>query len=101
MLAGRLQKIGVRARGVKRTTGKNVAASYVDGFSWALRALAAAVFSARALSSHQKQTCAPHNRMSALLSIAPAKADSCTKPCLLCPRKRTCAVQEAMSALGQ
>src|SRR5215468_5732756 len=41
----------------------------------------------------QKQTYAAHNGMSALLSIATAKADSCTKPCLLCPRKRTCAVQ--------
>src|SRR5262249_46260148 len=49
----------------------------------------------------QKQTYAPHNGMSALLPIATAKADSRIKPCLLCPRKRTCAVQEAMSALGQ
>src|SRR5215475_8322178 len=49
----------------------------------------------------QKRTYAAHNGMSALPPIATAKADSRTKPCLLCPRKRTCAVQLGMSALGQ
>src|SRR5215467_14531341 len=49
----------------------------------------------------QKQTYAAHKVMSALPPRATAKADSRIKPCLLCPRKRTCAVQLGMSALGQ
>src|SRR5262245_25820455 len=48
-----------------------------------------------------KQTCAAQNVMSALPPIATAKADIRTRSCLLCPRKRTCAVQLGMSALGQ
>src|SRR5262245_55480416 len=48
----------------------------------------------------QKQTYAVQQAMSALPPIATAKADSGTKPCLLCPRKRTCAVQSEMSAKG-
>src|SRR5262245_28820261 len=47
----------------------------------------------------QKRTCAPHQRMSALPTTA--KADSRKRSCLLYPRKRTCAVQLGMSALGQ
>jgi hypothetical protein len=39
--------------------------------------------------------------MSALPPIATAKADFRTRSCLLFPRKRTCAVHAAMSALGQ
>jgi hypothetical protein len=39
--------------------------------------------------------------MSALQPIATAKADLRKTPCLLYPRKRTCAVQLAMSAKGQ
>jgi hypothetical protein len=39
--------------------------------------------------------------MSALLPIATAKADSRKRSCPLYPQKRTCAVQEPMSALGQ
>ena len=39
--------------------------------------------------------------MSALPRIATAKADSRKRSCLLYPRKRTCAVQRGMSALGQ
>ena len=46
----------------------------------------------------QKRTCAAHKPMSALLSIATAKADSRKRPCLLYPRKRTCAVHSPMSA---
>ena len=38
--------------------------------------------------------------MSALPPIATAKADIRNSPCLLYPRKRTCAVQLGMSALG-
>ena len=49
----------------------------------------------------QKRTCAAQNVMSALLSIATAKADSCKRPCPLYPRKRTWAVQLGMSALCQ
>src|SRR5262245_61413240 len=48
-----------------------------------------------------KQTCSAQAGMSALHPIATAKADSRKPPCLLYPRKRTCAVQTAMSALGQ
>src|SRR5262249_49495284 len=40
----------------------------------------------------QKQTCAVHKLMSALPPKATAKADSRKRPCLLYPRKRTCAV---------
>jgi hypothetical protein len=47
-----------------------------------------------------KRTCAPQNLMSALPLIATAKADSCERPCLLCPLKRTYAVQLEMSAKG-
>src|SRR5262245_2929433 len=49
----------------------------------------------------QKQTYAVHNGMSALPPIATAKADIRNRSCLLCPRKRTCAAQRGMSALGQ
>ena len=49
----------------------------------------------------QKQTYAVHKRMSALPPIATAKAKFSQKSGLLYPRKRTCAVQTAMSALGQ
>jgi hypothetical protein len=49
----------------------------------------------------QKQTFALQQGMSALPPIATAKADIRKTPCLLYPRKRTCAVQSAMSALGQ
>jgi len=41
----------------------------------------------------QKPTCALQNLMSALLSIATAKADSRKRPCPLHPRKRTRALQ--------
>src|SRR4029434_5537774 len=49
----------------------------------------------------QKQTCAPQKAMSALPPIATAKADFRIRSCLLYPRKRTCAVQLRMSAMGQ
>jgi hypothetical protein len=49
----------------------------------------------------QKQTYAVHQPMSALPPIATAKADMPKWSCLLYPRKRTCAVQLEMSALGQ
>src|SRR5262245_1125499 len=48
----------------------------------------------------QKQTYALHQLVSALPPIATAKADSYKRSCPLCPRKRTCAVQEAKSAKG-
>src|SRR5262245_16535060 len=48
-----------------------------------------------------KQTYAAQKGMSALPPIATAKADFRKRSCLLCPRKRTCAVQSGMSALGQ
>src|SRR5262245_54460432 len=47
-----------------------------------------------------KQTFAAQNGMSALHPIATEKADSRKRPCLLCPRKRTCAMQLGTSALG-
>jgi len=49
----------------------------------------------------QKQTYALQQAMSALPPIATAKADSRTRSCPLYSRKRTCAVQLQMSALGQ
>src|SRR5262249_21613899 len=49
----------------------------------------------------QKQTSAMQNAMSALHPIATAKADIGKPACLLYPRKRTCAVELGMSALGQ
>ncbi len=49
----------------------------------------------------QKPTYALQQAMSALHPIATAKAKFRKRPCLLYPRKRTCAAQEAMSALGQ
>jgi hypothetical protein len=49
----------------------------------------------------QKQTYAPQQAMSALRPIATTKADICQWACPLYPRKRTCAVQTGMSALGQ
>src|SRR5262249_44719359 len=49
----------------------------------------------------QKQTCAVRKGMFALPPIATAKADSRKAACPLYPRKRTCAVQMLMSALGQ
>src|SRR5262245_41004956 len=49
----------------------------------------------------QKQTCALQNVMSALHPIATAKAKFRESSCLLYPRKRKCAVQLGMSALGQ
>ena len=33
--------------------------------------------------------------------FATAKADSSKRPCLLCTRKRTCAVHSSVSAMGQ
>src|SRR5215510_2690098 len=48
----------------------------------------------------QKQTYALQQAMSALHPIATAKADSGKPSCLLYPRKRTCAVQLGMSAMG-
>jgi hypothetical protein len=47
-----------------------------------------------------KQTYAAQQAMSALHPIATAKADSRKRSCPLYPRKRTCAVHAAMSALG-
>src|SRR5262245_46515812 len=47
-----------------------------------------------------KQTCAAQNVMSALPPIATAKADIRKRSCLLYPQKRTCAVQDQMSAKG-
>src|SRR5215468_2351698 len=49
----------------------------------------------------QKPTYALQQSMSALHPIATAKAKFRKRPCLLYPRKRTCAVQRLMSALGQ
>src|SRR4029453_5463859 len=49
----------------------------------------------------QKRTYALQQAMSALHPIATTKADTCQWPCLLYPRKRTVAVQLAMSALAQ
>jgi hypothetical protein len=49
----------------------------------------------------QKQTYALQRAMSALPLIATAKADFRKRSCLLYPRKQTCAVRPAMSALGQ
>jgi hypothetical protein len=49
----------------------------------------------------QKQTYAAQQVMTALLPIATAKADICASSCPLYLRKRTCAVQLRMSALGQ
>src|SRR5262249_8443988 len=48
-----------------------------------------------------KRTYAPQQAMSALHPIATTKADIGKPSCLLYPRKRTCAVQQLMSALGQ
>jgi hypothetical protein len=48
-----------------------------------------------------KQTYAVQYGMSALRLIATAKADIRNQSCLLYPQKRTCAVQLAMSAMGQ
>jgi len=49
----------------------------------------------------QKRTYAMQKAMSALPPIATAKADIRKTPCLLYPRKQTCAVHQPMSALGQ
>jgi hypothetical protein len=49
----------------------------------------------------QKQTFAVHQPMSALHPIATAKADMCQGSCPHYPRKRKCAAQTVMSALGQ
>src|SRR5262245_8687631 len=49
----------------------------------------------------QKQTYAVQNAVSDLDPIATAKADMRKWSCPLYPRKRTCAVQLKMSALGQ
>src|SRR5262245_7925373 len=49
----------------------------------------------------QKRTYAAQHSMSALHPIATAKADIGKPSGLLYPRKRTCAVQLVMSALGQ
>src|SRR5262245_19209006 len=49
----------------------------------------------------QKQTYAAQQAMSALPPIATAKADFRKPSCPLYPRKRTCALQTVMSALGQ
>jgi ABC-type glutathione transport system ATPase component len=49
----------------------------------------------------QKRTYAVQNVMSALPPIATAKADMRKTPGPLYPRKRTCAAQTVMSAMGQ
>src|SRR5262245_702892 len=49
----------------------------------------------------QKQTFAAQNGMSALPPTATAKADFGNPSCPLYPQKRTCAVQDRMSAKGQ
>src|SRR5262245_45857564 len=49
----------------------------------------------------QKQTYALQQAKSALPLIATTKADIRKAPCLLYPRKRTCAAHKLMSALGQ
>jgi hypothetical protein len=49
----------------------------------------------------QNRTFALQYVMSALAPTATAKADIRKRPCPLYPRKRTCAVQLRMSALGQ
>ena len=49
----------------------------------------------------QRPTYAVQKSMSALHPIATVKADIRKPPCLLCPRKRTCALQRGMSAKGQ
>src|SRR6476660_5695836 len=49
----------------------------------------------------QKRTYAVQKGMSALPPIATAKANFRKGPYPLCPRKRTCAVQSPMSAMGQ
>jgi len=49
----------------------------------------------------QKQTYALQQAMSALPPIATAKAKFRKRACPLYPRKRTCAMQWPMSALGQ
>ena len=49
----------------------------------------------------QKQTYAVQQPMSALPSIATAKADMCQWSCPLYAQKQTCAVQLGMSAVGQ
>src|SRR5262245_20189161 len=49
----------------------------------------------------QKQTYAVQKSMSALHPIATEKADMREWSCLLYPQERTCAVQLAMSAMGQ
>src|SRR5262245_7884439 len=48
-----------------------------------------------------KQTYAVQKAMSALPRIATARADFRKRSCLLYPQKRTCAVQNRMSAKGQ
>jgi len=48
-----------------------------------------------------KRTYAAQQAMSALHPIATTKADMRKRSCPLYPRKRTCAVQTVMSALGQ
>src|SRR5262249_48719986 len=48
-----------------------------------------------------KRTYAAQKPMSAILPIATAKAKFRKRQCPLYPRKRTCAVQEPMSAMGQ
>src|SRR5262245_7362167 len=70
---------------------------------WALWCREITVLSVRRTMSAlgQKQTYAPHQLMSALPPIATAKADIRKQSCLLYTRKRTCAVQLGMSALGQ
>src|SRR5262245_23295815 len=48
-----------------------------------------------------KQTCAVQKGMSALLPIATVKSDFGKPSCLLCLRKRTCAMHQPMSAMGE
>ena len=48
-----------------------------------------------------KQTYAPQQAMSALHPIATAKADLRKTPCLLYPRKQTCAVQRGTLNFNQ
>ena len=48
-----------------------------------------------------KRTYAPQLAMSALHPIATTKADMCQWSCPLYPRKRTCAMQGEMPAMGQ
>src|SRR5215813_11689037 len=70
-----------------------------SNISYELLAIILALVAMSALG--QKPTYALQQAMSALHPIATAKANFRKGPCLLYPRKRTCAVQQRMSALGR